>query len=454
MRFFAAASALAHAQAFTANASLGFDGHHRTTMRGMRRRHALAITVLAGSLIAVSAPSSALASTDSSEPAASSYIAVIDGGSSGTRLALYESSTGVTVTETFRAPTRTAGLSSFAGDPAAAGPTAIAPLLSDLSSHLEAEGIAWSDVPVALLATAGMRRLREQDPAAVRQIFASTRATIIASGFPVRANRILPDYQEALLAWLDANVAAGTLDRPRADIGIVEVGGASAQVAFRTRSASIPGAATVRVDGRDFHVVAVSYLGLGANESRDAMQTLTDGGSFCFPNNASGVDPEFYLAASTYPVKSNAALFRGSPCGRSYTDVVRDVARLSERPARPRNLAVLPGFARASFVGVGTIPAIYSDFQIPADADEQAALQRALRTTCKGVNAWPVVRALRPGPTSVITESLCSTGSYLGQFLFGPTGVGMDPVRFAAQPDLPGGEPSWPQGYAITALHP
>ena len=51
-------------------------------------------------------------------------------------------------------------------------------------------------------------------------------------------------------------------------------------------------------------------------------------------------------------------------------------------------------------------------------------------------------------------KTLCSSGSYLDSFFFGPYGVGLDPARFDAQPDLPGGEPSWSEGYAITVLHP
>jgi hypothetical protein len=382
------------------------------------------------------------------------YVAVIDAGSSGTRLSLFTTASGVTVAQVYRAPNNTPGLSSFASNTAAAGPDAVAPLLDQLSTYVEGQGIAPADVPVALLATAGMRRLRLNDPVAVREIFASTRATIMSSDFPLRANKILPDVQEALLAWLDANARAGTLDKPREDIGIVEVGGASAQVAFRSPTKSGPGVSTVTVSGKEIGVVAVSYLGLGANESRDAMQAATSGGAFCFPNNASGIDPQSYLASTRFPVASNQADFRGSPCGRAYSGVIQDVASLSIRDVRPRNLSKLPGFARANFVGLGAIPFIYADFKIDPGANAKTSLQVAVRSTCKGADAWLSVRALYPAPTPELAETRCSTGSYLGQFFFGPTGIGLDPARFQAQPDLPGGEPSWSEGYAITVLHP
>lgn len=385
---------------------------------------------------------------------APTYVAVIDAGSSGTRLALFEEGTGVTVTQVYRAPKNSAGLSSFATNAEAAGPDAVQPLLDQLRTHLDSQGIAIADVPVALLATAGMRRLKLNDPVAVRDIFASTRATIEASGFPLRANRILPDTQEALLAWLDANARAGTLGTPSQDIGIVEVGGASAQVAFRSPRATGPGVSTVTVSGTDIHVVAISYLGLGANEARGFMQTAADGGEECFPNNASGTDPVDYLASSTMPVPSAQADFRGAPCGRAYAAVVTDVAGAYPRAVRPRNLSDLPGFTRASFVGLGSIPFVYSDFRIAADADERSALQTAVRTNCKGVDAWVKVRALFPAGSQGFAETQCSSGAYLNQFLFSAVGVGLDPARFDAQPDLPGGEPTWSEGYAITVLHP
>lgn len=382
------------------------------------------------------------------------YIAVIDAGSNSTRLSLYAEGTGVTVIRVYRSPASTPGLSSFAADTTSAGPDAVQPLLDGLVEHLEGEGIAVAEVPVALLATAGLRRVRLDDPVAAREILASTRATLTASGFPLNANRILPGTQEGLLAWLDANATAGTLDSPGKDIGIVEVGGASAQVAFRSPRPTGPGVSTIRVDGRELHAVAVSYLGLGNNESRALMQKRSSGGAFCFPNNASGTDPVDYLPKSSTPVNSSQASYRGSPCGRAYNDVIEQVGRLYPREIRPRNLSELAGFTRSHFIGLGSPRFVYSNFAIPADADDRRSLQAALHTTCKGADAWVKVRALFPAGSTPLAETQCSSGAYLNQLFFGPAGIGLDPARFDARAALPDGDPSWPAGYAITALHP
>lgn len=68
------------------------------------------------------------------------------------------------------------------------------------------------------------------------------------------------------------------------------------------------------------------------------------------------------------------------------------------------------------------------------------------------------MRALVPAPIPFgqlsLAETLCSSDSYPEQFSFGPAGLGLDPARVDARPDLPGGEPSWSQGHASTTLHP
>lgn len=419
-------------------------GHGVTTRRRIAVLLGVFLIVTLGVLPARAAPL----------PPAPTYVAVIDAGSGGTRISLYETGAAVTATRVYRAPSTSAALSSYVADPSAAGPDAVKPLLDQLSAYLGEQGIAVNDVPVALLATAGMRLVKLQYPVATRAIFASTRATLDASDFPVLANRILPATQEALLAWLDANARAATINTPAKDVGIVEMGGASAQVAFRSPRTMGPGVSTVTISGRQIGVVAVSYLGLGVNEARGLMQAVTSGGELCFPNNESGTDPVDYVAASPLPVPSDQADFLAGRCSRAYASVIRDVASTSIRDIRPRNLSKLAGFSRATFVGLGAIPFTYSDFKIPANADERISLQRAVRSTCKGADAWADVRSLYPAPTPSVAETLCANGAYTGELLFGPFGIGLDPASFDAQADLPGGAPSWAEGYAITVLHP
>lgn len=386
-----------------------------------------------------------------------SHLAVIDAGSSGTRLTLFENDPAdLRPIEDFRAKGTTPGLSSFASTPDQAGPGAVEPLLRQLDAYLVERGIARETVPVALLATAGMRNVRRDDPAASRAILESTAASLSASGHPTADNRILPAVQESTLAWLDTNAIAGTLNTPGTSVGIIEIGGASAQVAFRSPRSTGPAVQEVRVAGSVIPVVAVSYLGLGGNDSRAAMQRDNDAGAYCFPNNAPDQDPRVYLSGSPRPVDSATALYSWRRCTGAYDAVISRIGaqRTASAAVSPDTLRDLPGFDEAYFVGLGSIQYTFATLGIEHERNERRALRDSVRRVCSGPNAWANVRPLFAGPFTALSETLCSTTSYQNEFIFGPTGVGATPDLFTTiDVDLPK-SPSWTAGYAITVLDP
>lgn len=407
---------------------------------------------LATALVAVPAGQASAADTGTL-----SYLAVIDAGSSGTRLTLFEDDpTDLHPIEAFKVKGTTPGLSSFADTPGQAGPGAVEPLLRQLDAYLSDRGIARESVPVALLATAGMRNVRRDDPDASRSILQSTAATITASGHPVADNRILPAVQESTLAWLDTNVIAGTLNTPGTSVGIIEIGGASAQVAFPSPRASGRAVHEVRVAGSVIPVVAVSYLGLGGNDSRTAMQRDNDAGAFCFPNNASGEDPAVYLDRSPRPVDASTAKYSWSRCTGAYDDVISRVGsqRTASATVSPDQLRDLPGFEGTFFVGLGSIQYTFATLGIEDRRNERTALRDSVQRLCTGPNAWDAIRPLYAGTSTALGETLCSTTSYQYEFVFGPNGVGAKPPLFTTiEVDLPK-SPSWTAGYAITLLDP
>lgn len=420
----------------------------------MRRMLKVTFTagVLATALIAVPAGQASAADTGNL-----SYLAVIDAGSSGTRLTFFEDDpTDLRPIEAFKVKGTTPGLSSFADTPGQAGPGAIQPLLRQLDAYLVERGIARESVPVALLATAGMRNVRRDDPNAARAVFESTAATIAASGHPTADNRILPAVQESTLAWLDTNAIAGTLNTPEKSVGIIEIGGASAQVAFLSPKASGRAVHEVRVAGSVIPVVAVSYLGLGGNDSRTAMQRDNDAGAFCFPNNASGEDPEVYTAKAVRPVDSARAMFSWDRCRTAYDKVIATVGaqRSASATVSPEKLRDLPGFEGTFFVGLGSIQYTFATLEIENKRNERTALRDSVRRVCPGPDAWAKIRPLYPSPFSGLGETLCSTATYQYEFIFGENGVGAVPPLFTTvEVDLPK-SPSWTAGYAITALDP
>lgn len=393
--------------------------------------------------------------TFAAEPA--SYLAVIDAGSSGTRLTLFsDDQASLVPREVTRAKTNTPGLSSFTADPAQAGPGAVTPLLEQLDAYLTEQGIATADVPVALLATAGMRNVRRDDRVASQAILDSTAAAIAAAGYPVADNRILPAVQEATLAWLDANVLAGTLNKRQGSVGIVEIGGASAQVAFRSPVPKGPAVQQVRVDGQVIPVVAVSYLGLGGNDARALMQEANDAGSFCFPNNAGQQPPSTYVARSDRPVAASTANFSWDRCTSAFDTTVESVGKVRTAAATvaPSRLRQLPGFNAANFVGLGSLPFTFADFGVAEATNEKVALRRSATSTCTGEDAWTKVLGLFAGRSATFAETLCSNSAYSYEMLFGATGVGVDSQRFTVDDAAFPRSPAWTSGYAITVLDP
>lgn len=391
------------------------------------------------------------------ETANPSYLAVIDAGSSTTRLTLFaDDPASLVPIQLMQASKRTAGISSFAPSPDQAGPLAITPLLDQLQTYLTQSGITSANVPVALLATAGMRNVRRDDPTAAQAILVSTAAAIETAGHPIAANEILPGVQEATLAWLDANAIASTLQGERRTIGIIEIGGASAQVAFRANQVRGRGIYQVRVEGTSIPVVAASYLGLGVNDARTAMQEENDAGSFCFPSNAPGVEPALYVPTSVRPVAADTARYSWNRCSAAYRSVITIVGaqRTTEARISPWRLRDQSTFARMSFVGIGNIGATFSDLSITSAGNMKPALERSVTRTCSGDNAWAKVQTLLAGRSTVFADTLCSTGTYQYEFVFGSRGVGVDGRNFSLSDGRFSRTPAWTSGYAITVLDP
>jgi hypothetical protein len=407
--------------------------------------------------LAVLAGAFGLPNAAAAEPAASGYVAVIDAGSSGSRLTLYaddpESLVPIIVTGVDRA---TKGLSSFAETPALAGPGAITPLLEELGSYLADQGIQKTDVPVALLATAGLRNVRADDRAAAQAILASGRTAIAESGYRVADARILPAVQEATLAWLDANALRDTVESKRRSVGIIEIGGASAQVAFRSPTAEGRAVQIVRVDGKEIPVVGVSYLGLGGNDVRSLMQDANDAGSFCFPNNASGQEPTIYLRAADRPVAADTARFNWKRCAQAFEQTILEVGdvRTAAAPVAPSGIRQLSGFTTSNFLGIGRIPLVFADLKITDAAEKRTALRQAVRGACDGTNAWPKVTALFEGRSTAFADTLCPSGVSQYEFLFGQGGLAVDSERLLLQESSGSRAPAWSSGYAITVLDP
>ncbi len=389
------------------------------------------------------------------------YVSVIDAGSSGSRIALYEDGS-----QPLGSPNRlmekkpsVPPLSDFESNPNEAGPKGIGPLLDELDAYLLTKEIDKSNASVSVLATAGLRNVEQRDPAAAAAIIASVTAYIPTRGYTVGEVAIMSGQREALYAWIDANASDGTLDDGDNNIGIVEIGGASAQVAFQSPTSGGRGAQTTTVGSLTFNVVALSYLGLGQNDARTFMRELGRRGGECFPNNVAKKVPLLYESASARPLSAAKANFVTKKCQLAYNSVIKKVGNSALNLAnndriRPNAIRNLPGFASTKFQGVSSIAFNMATFGLKPGRALGTRFQKAISATCTGANAWSKVIALYQDPKDPFAQGQCANSQYTHVFTYGEQGVRVPQNQLAVNMTLTKDQPSWSKGFALTSLNP
>ncbi|KAL5553849.1 hypothetical protein UlMin_041250, partial [Ulmus minor] len=212
------------------------------------------------------------------------YGIVIDGGSTGTRIHVfnYEVEAQTPVFDFGKdglASMRVSpGLSSFSEDPEAAG-WSLTELLEFGKGRVPKE--FWGKTDVRLMATAGLRLL---DLGAQDRILDSCRRVLRTSGFNFRDDwaSVITGSDEGVYAWVVANYALGTLGGdPVQTTGIIELGGASAQVTFvSSEPMPLEFSRTVKVGNLTYNLYSHSFLHFGQNVAYDSLREALTLGEF------------------------------------------------------------------------------------------------------------------------------------------------------------------------------
>ncbi|KAE8023258.1 hypothetical protein FH972_008978 [Carpinus fangiana] len=204
------------------------------------------------------------------------YGIVIDGGSTGTRIHVFEYrvENGSPVydfgTDGLATMRVNPGLSAFAEDPDGAG-RSLTELL-EFGKGRVPRG-RWGETEIRLMATAGLRLLESE---LQQRILESCRQVLRSSGFKFRNEwaSIITGSDEGLYAWVVANYALGTLGGdPLQTTGIIELGGASAQVTFVSSESMPPEfSRTVRFGNITYNLYSHSFLHFGQNVAFDSFK--------------------------------------------------------------------------------------------------------------------------------------------------------------------------------------
>ncbi|KAK4429995.1 putative apyrase 6 [Sesamum alatum] len=211
------------------------------------------------------------------------YGVVIDGGSTGTRIHVfkYEVRNGNLVldfSEKGLVSMRVnPGLSAYTEEPEKAG-AAVAELMEFAKRNVPRE--KWAHTEVRLMATAGMRLLKHEDQ---KRILNACRRILNASGFRFHDDwaTVISGSDEGLYAWVVANYALGTLGaEPAQTTGIIELGGASAQVTFVSNEPVPPEfSRKVKFGNFTYNLYSHSLLHFGQNVAFDLLkESLVSGG--------------------------------------------------------------------------------------------------------------------------------------------------------------------------------
>lgn len=232
----------------------------------------------------------------------SQYGVILDAGSSGTRVYIYKwknpahASEKASIEELHRLPKLKLekskkihpGVSTFADNIAAIGEDHLKELIAEALDEVPEDKVA--ETPIFLLATAGVRFLEKPKQTALLQGICTWLQENTQFYLPDCDTHIqvIPGETEGLYGWIAANYLLGGFDHPQSEVGsdqghhhtfgFLDMGGASAQIAFAPNSTEAEKHADdlklVRMrhlDGTpaEYRVFTTTWLGYGANKARD-----------------------------------------------------------------------------------------------------------------------------------------------------------------------------------------
>lgn len=327
------------------------------------------------------------------------YAVIIDAGSSGSRAHVFEYARSLPliplplIKDIFNQSTQP-GLSSYASNPSAAGPS-LQPILDASVDTLRRKGANLSQVPISVLGTAGMRLLPENQQAA---IYANVRQYIRDHySFSLKNEdvRTITGIMEGVYDWLDVNYLLNNFIHPNATVGSIDMGGASTQIAFTTTDTSQSANEIVLyLNHTPYRLFSQSFLGLGQDQAR---QTMTTGTSYapdapsCYP--------------SGYPFNSQTGNFDFSICSNTYATIIQSY-NVSERVLSTEG---------QSFIAFSGIYYNYNFFNV-LQTPTQSALESQINAVC--YLSWTQLQLNYPQEPLSLLPNYCANAVYFDDLLY------------------------------------
>ncbi len=163
------------------------------------------------------------------------------------------------------------GLGSYGGRPAEAA-ASLAPLLACARTSIGDDPDALRRTSLYLRGTAGLRLLPDDQRG---EILDAARELLDGAGFGTTSARVISGDEEGIYGWLAVNYLLGHLEHggPFPTVGALDLGGASTQITFIPLDFPRVHGVPVTLAGNTYHLYTHSYLGLGQDEARLAVDS-------------------------------------------------------------------------------------------------------------------------------------------------------------------------------------
>jgi apyrase len=159
----------------------------------------------------------------------------------------------------------------------------LGPLIKCARSGLDDRVEDLEKIPLYLMATAGMRLLESENKSGHDDRIERVRAYLEGAPFDFRHASTIDAREEAIYAWVAANYLNGSLGEAseKSTIGILELGGASGQIAFVPQDPKSEDIEVIHISGSKYKVYARGYDGVG----KDKVTKAFENEKLCFPRN-------------------------------------------------------------------------------------------------------------------------------------------------------------------------
>lgn len=315
---------------------------------------------------------------------------IVDAGSSGSRLHLYEYSQNQNlplIKEIFTESVKP-GLSSYANHPEQAGES-LKKLFDDANTFIQVNHIAPQTIPVRVLATAGMRLLPEDIQ---NLIYVNINQYLaIHYDFPIKQVATITGKIEGLYAWLDVNYLGKNFQENKPSVGTLNMGGASTQIVFETADAmQAEDEVDIKINDKNYRVFSKSFLGLGFDQVSATMNQSADANT-CYP--------------SAYPMQNQTGNFNAATCSKIYADIVKG-HHVQEN---------LPATTHHQFIATDGFYYTYHFFNADKNPD-QKIIEADVQSVC--YQSWDDLQKAYPSEAPKYLANYCGYQLYIDQLFY------------------------------------